>query len=990
MLAILFLIALPPLIFWSLWAPSPDDRFVFTGDILVGAYPTRVFVHRLLTSGQTPLWNPYQLGGMPLMGDIQVAVYYLPNLILDFLYWNSDIPYTAFEGLVVAHYAIAGALMFLYLRNLRLPVIPALIGAIAFEFNGFFVGHRGHYSMFSVVVWVPGVLWAIDSLRHSATWQRRIMWVAAGAFLLSQMVMGGHPQLTFYSGLFVAAYFLFQWIGDVRDLPSVWRKGWQAVVGHTAVATPISFAITSLLALGIAAITLLPMVELLGRSLRSEPTYVFSSQYPLMPRNLITLLIPEFLNWSGTEFRIYAGILTLVLVFVAWMLPDNKHREAGFFTGALIVVTIMAFGGFTSLHGLLYRYIPGFSSVRVSARLFYLANISLAVLAAIGAARLLADLTSAQKERLLRFVRGSVWPLGFLGLLVIVFYVVLIWNYRPVEDDFYFYETLFVKYEGLEDRYLFFTQLMNAVWVFLTFLGGSLLLVWARAADRVQKQVVALTAVALITIDMSTFTPQHDAARAPDFESIGMTGFDIRTLEWWAMNDRDELIADLADLPAYQRIDNGEEVLPDNYSQTWRLNFATGYNVLDLQERFEILNQWPNLTPNLSRDLMNVSHIVTAPDNPDAPEEGAVLILENSQGKIWQRAAVPDYAHFSTSIRPAGTSQTINGILWHTGERPFQQPALAAEDEPLDDVLAAYWPELIQPDLYTIGSSVPSPVAISIIAGGGAKYSAIIIDGETVTPEQRGLIHAFIDPQSGDLLESGSYDTYISERQSNRLATAVQALPAGTIVALATYDEGTNAATPELQNALAAIGSTVNLKSNWGQSIAIIGIKDGQPGSALERIDAAYATLDIGPGAVQPVETAQFQSSIVKYAQDEIIMLVENDAAGLLTISETVYPGWQAAVDGQPVPILRSNGLFRSVILPASQPGVPHEVVFTYAPTSVTVGKLVSGGTAVLTFLLLITSLLLGPILVLRRRILSQPAANEPEPTPAGQLGQGD
>ncbi|MCB0020499.1 MAG: hypothetical protein KDE09_22055, partial [Anaerolineales bacterium] len=95
--AVTILILLPIVTFWALWAVNPDDRVIFTGDVLVGAFPTRVYVHRLLTSGQIPLWNPYQLGGMPLLADAQVAVYYLPNLLLDSIYWSRDIPYEAFE-----------------------------------------------------------------------------------------------------------------------------------------------------------------------------------------------------------------------------------------------------------------------------------------------------------------------------------------------------------------------------------------------------------------------------------------------------------------------------------------------------------------------------------------------------------------------------------------------------------------------------------------------------------------------------------------------------------------------------------------------------------------------------------------------------------------------------------------------------------------------------------------------------------------------------
>ena len=50
-LAALLLVALPLLVFWQVWASNPADRVMFGGDILMGAYPTRVFVHQLFARG---------------------------------------------------------------------------------------------------------------------------------------------------------------------------------------------------------------------------------------------------------------------------------------------------------------------------------------------------------------------------------------------------------------------------------------------------------------------------------------------------------------------------------------------------------------------------------------------------------------------------------------------------------------------------------------------------------------------------------------------------------------------------------------------------------------------------------------------------------------------------------------------------------------------------------------------------------------------------
>ena len=79
---------------------------------------------------------------------------------------------------------------------------------------------------------------------------------------------------------------------------------------------------------------------------------------------------------------------------------------------------------------------------------------------------------------------------------------------------------------------------------------------------------------------------------------------------------------------------------------------------------------------------------------------------------------------------------------------------------------------------------------------------------------------------------------------------------------------------------------------------------------------------------------AHVTSRVLSYEPDRVTLLVQNDVRGLLMGSETVFPGWEAYVDGLPTPILRAQGLLRAVILPPALAGRPHEVTFVYRPMS--------------------------------------------------------
>jgi Bacterial membrane protein YfhO len=65
---------------------------------------------------------------------------------------------------------------------------------------------------------------------------------------------------------------------------------------------------------------------------------------------------------------------------------------------------------------------------------------------------------------------------------------------------------------------------------------------------------------------------------------------------------------------------------------------------------------------------------------------------------------------------------------------------------------------------------------------------------------------------------------------------------------------------------------------------------------------------------------------------------LEACGAGYLLLSDSHYPGWEATLDGAPVPVLRANAVMRAVRVP---PGA-HTVRFDYRPLSFRLGALLS------------------------------------------------
>jgi hypothetical protein len=69
---------------------------------------------------------------------------------------------------------------------------------------------------------------------------------------------------------------------------------------------------------------------------------------------------------------------------------------------------------------------------------------------------------------------------------------------------------------------------------------------------------------------------------------------------------------------------------------------------------------------------------------------------------------------------------------------------------------------------------------------------------------------------------------------------------------------------------------------------------------------------------------------------------------GWLLLADTYYPGWVAAVDGVPAPILHGDYAFRAIAVPAGA----HAVVFDYQPGSLRLGLWLTGAGVLFVLLL--------------------------------------
>lgn len=123
--------------------------------------------------------------------------------------------------------------------------------------------------------------------------------------------------------------------------------------------------------------------------------------------------------------------------------------------------------------------------------------------------------------------------------------------------------------------------------------------------------------------------------------------------------------------------------------------------------------------------------------------------------------------------------------------------------------------------------------------------------------------------------------------------------------------------------------------------------------------------LEIDPGLMASIESLQpddevgfidGSAQIVEYGFHDITVTANLSQDGYLVLTDAYDPDWRASIDGQPVPLLRANDVFRAVAVPAGE----HTITFHYEPRAVRVGLYVTLAGLALLIGLVIAALVLS------------------------------
>ncbi len=328
-------------VFAILWPRSFSEQNTLTYDFYAYFYPNILHALRSFEAGFGLFWNPYQNCGQPFFAFSLTALLHPPNLVFFLLDREA-----ALLASMLLNLTIGGIGAWLLFRELRLSVVAALVGALAFEVSASALDltawgpmHIGPY------VWLPWALFGVERVLRKPTVRRGI----ALAAILALQLLPGYPLPSLFTVQLIA----------LRVVLALVRR---EVERPTRLIVP--------LAIGLGAAPLLVAVQ-----------YIPSLQVALASVRASGLDDSEVLGAGRWGYQ--PGLAALMLAAASLFGP--RHRTlAWFYFGVGSVFAVLTLGDRTPLFDLYTARPLGDLFIREPWHFFWVTSFALSVLVAIG------------------------------------------------------------------------------------------------------------------------------------------------------------------------------------------------------------------------------------------------------------------------------------------------------------------------------------------------------------------------------------------------------------------------------------------------------------------------------------------------------------------------------------------------------------------------------------------------------------------------------
>lgn len=399
------------LVFAVFWHALSNARVFFIRDMSFLFWPVHRWYGQTLSSGDSPLWDPFVGFGQSAISDAVRQLLFPPVALLRLF-----LPDALGFNLTIV-FAIATAAIGAYcLGRRRFSAQGAALAASVFALSGPILSGGNMPTTIWSIALIPWTVWSADRIAQDPTVRRCSML----AILFGLQVLAGEP-VSMVSG--VALTFGFAVFG----IDAGTRRERTSVLGCVSV--------SGLAGLGLAAAQLLPLLDATRRSARGiEGVPDILAAHPLaFVESIVGPIFGDpIAPWTNPQpwlaamndgndpyiLSLYVGVPVLLLAIVG-ILSGGDRRWRIFWTIALLAAVVCSVGRYTFVYPLLQKAIPLLEAFRYPSKYTGVFALSIAILAAGGWESLRTASATSNAWRSAAFVSiglglvgGIVWILG--------------------------------------------------------------------------------------------------------------------------------------------------------------------------------------------------------------------------------------------------------------------------------------------------------------------------------------------------------------------------------------------------------------------------------------------------------------------------------------------------------------------------------------------------------------------------------------------------
>lgn len=305
---------------WGYYTSVPVKNPVLS-DVISQLYPWLVLAKKQLLTGELPLWNPTSLLGYPYYANYHSSIFFPTNLLM----LLGDEGQMRTLGILILN-VIGFFFIYIYLKTQKLLSIPAIFGSIIFIFGGLMTTDFEFSSGSKALIWLPLCLASIEYLSTN----RSKLYFFSLALGYTLLLYSGHFQVSVYSSFIIIVVLVSK---------LVQKKNVSVII------------LGLVLGILIASPQILPTLEMLKHSIRTNDTYITQVNQGILPaKHLVTTFFaPDFFGnpstgnyfgfWNYREAIGYFGIIGSIFYLIG--LYDKKFALARF--GSLVTLLFVFF-----------------------------------------------------------------------------------------------------------------------------------------------------------------------------------------------------------------------------------------------------------------------------------------------------------------------------------------------------------------------------------------------------------------------------------------------------------------------------------------------------------------------------------------------------------------------------------------------------------------------------------------------------------------------